>query len=668
MVGSLFYKSNQTRLEREKKKEMEAWKTKQKSQSISLEQFISTTAPLIDLEKEAEISASISTGATRNLDTAQKRGSAILNLKCVDAQTGLMGKTLLEFQSTKKDDVLPPHKFGTHDVVVLRPNKADLGSPALGQGVVYRLKDSSITVAFDDVPEDGLNSPLRLEKLTNEVTYRRMKDALIQLSKGVQKGPASDLIPVLFGERAPTLAKKEVTFTPFNKNLDHSQKDAISKALSSKNVFLLHGPPGTGKTTTVVEIILQEIKRGSKILACAASNIAVDNIVERLARHRVKLVRLGHPARLLPQVLESALDAQVLRGDNSSLANDIRKEMKSLNGKLLRTKDKNTRREIQKELRILSKEERKRQQLAVTDVIKNADVVLTTLTGASSRKLDNTSFDLVIIDEAAQALEIACWIALLKGSRCILAGDHLQLPPTIQSAEAEKKGLGRTLFERLADIYGNEVVSMLTVQYRMHERIMDWSSKELYNSKVKAHPSVAAHMLLDLEDVKKTSSTEPTLLLIDIAGCDMEEKKDEEESTLNEGEADVAIAHANRLVQSGVQACDIGIITPYAAQVFLLKKLKNNEDKLKDLEISTVDGFQGREKEAIIISMVRSNSNREVGFLSDHRRMNVAVTRARRQCCLVCDTETVSNDAFLKRLIEYFEEHGEYLSASEYKQ
>ncbi|KAM1197365.1 hypothetical protein ACFX2I_008967 [Malus domestica] len=644
---------------------MEGGKTKQKSPALTLQQFISTTAPLIDLEKEAEISASITTGSFRNLDTAQKKGSTILNLKCVDAQTGLMGKSLLEFQSTNAD-VLPPHKFSTHDVVVLKPNKADLGAPALGQGVVYRLKDSSITIAFDDVPEDGLNSPLRLEKLGNEVTYRRMKDALIQLSKGVQKGPASDLISVLFGERTPTVSKKDVTFTPFNKNLDHSQRDAISKALSSKNVFLLHGPPGTGKTTTVVEIILQEVKRGSKILACAASNIAVDNIVERLACHKVKLVRLGHPARLLPQVLDSALDAQVLRGDNSSLANDIRKEMKALNGKLLRTKDKNTRREIQKELRTLSREERKRQQLAVTDVIKNADVILTTLTGASSRKLDNTSFDLVIIDEAAQALEIACWMALLKGSRCILAGDHLQLPPTIQSAEAEKKGLGRTLFERLADIYGNEVMSMLTVQYRMHERIMDWSSKELYNSKIKAHSSVAGHTLLDLEDVKTTSSTEPTLLLIDTAGCDMEEKKDEEESTLNEGEADVAIAHAKRLVQSGVQASDIGIITPYAAQVVLLRMLRSNDDKLKDLEISTVDGFQGREKEAIIISMVRSNSKKEVGFLKDHRRMNVAVTRARRQCCLVCDTETVSSDAFLKRLIEYFEEHGEYLSASEY--
>lgn len=644
---------------------MEGGKSNRKSSAISLQQFISTIAPLIDLEKDAEISGSISSGSLRNLDTAQKRGSTILNLKCVDAQTGLMGKTLLEFQSTK-GDVLPAHKFGTHDVVVLKPNKADLGSPALGQGVVYRLKDSSITVAFDDIPEEGLNSPLRLEKVANEVTYRRMKDALVQLSKGVHKGPAADLIPVLFGERPPTVSKKDVTFTPFNSNLDHSQKDAISKALSSKNVFLLHGPPGTGKTTTVVEIILQEVKRGAKILACAASNIAVDNIVERLVPYRVKLVRLGHPARLLPQVLESALDAQVLRGDNTALANDIRKEMKALNGKLLKTKDKNTRRDIRKELKTLSKEERKRQQLAVTDVIKNTNVVLTTLTGAVSRKLENISFDLVIIDEAAQALEIACWIALLKGSRCILAGDHLQLPPTIQSVEAEKKGLGRTLFERLADLYGDEVMSMLTVQYRMHELIMNWSSKELYNSKITAHPSVAAHMLSDLDDVKKSSSTESTLLLIDTAGCDMEEKKDEEDSTMNEGEAEVAISHAKRLVNSGVQASDIGIITPYAAQVVLLKMMKNNDDKLKDMEISTVDGFQGREKEAIIISMARSNSKKEVGFLSDRRRMNVAVTRARRHCCLVCDTETVTSDKFLKRLIEYFEENGEYLSASEY--
>ncbi|KAJ9563871.1 LOW QUALITY PROTEIN: hypothetical protein OSB04_009031 [Centaurea solstitialis] len=634
-------------------------KSSSSSRTISIEQFVSTMTPLIDMEKEAEISASMS---SVNLDSASKKGSTILNLKCVDVQTGLMGKTLLELQSNK-GDVLPVHKFGTHDVVVLKPNKADLGAPALGQGVVYRLKDSSITIAFDDIPEEGLNSPLRIEKVANEVTYRRMKDTLIQLSKGIQRGPAADLVPVLFGERSPTVAKKDASFTLFNKNLDHSQKDAIRKALSSKDLFLLHGPPGTGKTTTVVEIILQEVKRGSKILACAASNIAVDNIVERLVPHRVKLVRVGHPARLLPQILDSALDAQVLRGDNSSLANDIRKEMKALNSKLLKAKDRNTKRDIRKELKMLSKEERKRQQLAVTDVIKSADVVLTTLTGSSSRKLDGTSFDVVIIDEAAQALEVACWIALLKGSRCILSGDHLQLPPTVQSIEAEKKGLGKTLFERLADLYGDEVMSMLTVQYRMHELIMNWSSKELYNNKIEAHASVAGHTLHELENVEKSSSAEPTLVLVDIAGCDMEEKKDEEESTLNEGEAQIAIAHAKRLIQSGVRASDIGIITPYSAQVVLLRTLRTKEDRSGNLNC---DGFQGREKEAIIISMVRSNSKKEVGFLSDRRRMNVAVTRARRQCCIICDTETVSSDKFLKRLIEYFEEHGEYLSGSEY--
>jgi ATP-dependent RNA/DNA helicase IGHMBP2 len=552
-------------------------------------------------------------------------------------------------------------------VVALKPNKADAGSAALGQGVVYRLKDSSITVAFDDIPEDGLNSPLRLEKLANEVTYRRMKDALVQLSKGIQTGPSANLIPVLFGENPPMSSKDVAKFSPFNKNLDESQKDAISKALRSRDVFLLHGPPGTGKTTTIIEIILQEVKRGSKILACAASNIAVDNIVERLSRYRTKLVRLGHPARLLPQVLDSALDAQVLRADNSSLAGDIRKEMKVLNSKLLKAKDKNTKRDIRKELRTLAKEERKRQQLAVADVIKNADVVLSTLTGASSKKLDGITFDLVIIDEAAQALEMACWIALLKGPRCVLAGDHLQLPPTIQSAEAEKKGMGKTLFERLTEAYGDQITSMLTIQYRMHELIMNWSSKELYNNKIKAHSSVADHMLYDIEEVKRSSSTEPTIILIDTTGCDMEEVKDEEESTMNEGEAAVSIAHAKLLVESGVRASDIGIITPYAAQVTCLKMMRNKDTKLKDLEISTVDGFQGREKEAIIISMVRSNSKKEVGFLSDHRRMNVAVTRARRQCCLVCDVETVSNDKFLKRLVEYFEENGEYLSASEYQ-
>lgn len=444
------------------------------------------------------------------------------------------------------------------------------------------------------------------------------------------------------------------------------QKAAVSKALGSSNVMLLHGPPGTGKTTAVVELILQEVKRGCKILACAASNIAVDNLVERLACHKVKLVRMGHPARLLPQVLDSSLDAQVMRADNSALANEVRKEMKVLNNKLLKAKDKRTRGDIRRELRSLGKEERHRQQQAVADVIKDAAVILTTLTGALTRQLKDTTFDLVIIDEAAQALEIACWIPLLKGRRCVLAGDHLQLSPTVLSPEAEKKGYGRTLFERLTVLYGNEVTSMLTVQYRMHQLIMQWSSRELYDDKIEAHSSVAGHSLCDLEGVKQTSATEPTLILVDIDGCDMEEKKDEADSTMNEGEARVAIAHAKRLLEAGVSPGDVGIITPYSAQVGILREMRSDDKILTDVEISTVDGFQGREKEAIIISMVRSNEKHEVGFLSDNRRMNVAVTRARRQCCIVCNVETVGKDAFLKRLVDHFEANGEYLSAMEY--
>ncbi|KAG0455958.1 hypothetical protein HPP92_023746 [Vanilla planifolia] len=605
-----------------------------KCPSVTVEQFVSMTSLLIDMEKEAEIAASLSLSSSRSTDTFQKGQNTILNLRCSGVQTGLMGKTLVELQSNK-GDVLPVHK------------------------------DASITIAFDEAPEDGLNSPLRLEKIANEVTYCKMKDALVALSK--QNGPAIDVISVLFGEKPPLFSKNIMQFTPFNKNLDHSQRDAISRALSSRNVFLLHGPPGTGKTTTIVEIILQEVKRGSKVLACAASNIAVDNIVERLFPYRVRMVRLGHPARLLPQVLESSLDALVLRGDNSALAKDIRKEMKVLNGKMLKSKDRSTKKEIRKELRVLAKEERRRQQLAVTDVLKNSDVVLTTLIGASSLKLEKINFDLIIIDEAAQALEVACWIAILKGSRCILAGDHFQLPPTIQSVQAEKKGFGRTLFERVADLYGNDVMSMLSVQYRMHKLVMNWSSEEFYRGEIQAHSSVKEHALCDLENVRRSSSTEPILILVDTAGFEMEEKKDEEDSTLNSGEAEIAIEHAMRLVGCGVRATTIGVITPYSAQVTCLKMLRSKEEKLKDVEISTVDGFQGREKEAIIISMVRSNPMKEVGFLTDQRRMNVAITRARRQCCIVCDTETITQNSFLKRLVDYFQEHGEYLDASDYK-
>ncbi|GJP51811.1 hypothetical protein CLOM_g10946 [Closterium sp. NIES-68] len=660
--------------------------------------FVKRMRPLLDMEKDAEVALATEAASTRSLASAQAKGRVLCHLRCTEANAGLMGKTLLTLVSNKAGKasskggggadgaassgsgsraagpVLPPHKFTPHDVVAIRANKGDGAQPAIAQGVVYRVREDAVVVAVEEVPDgEGLDAPVRMEKLANDVTYKRMRDTLGALSRvgdiGTVKAPGAALIPILFGQSAPRLAKAPPPFTPVNRSLDDSQKAAVSKSLSSHHVALIHGPPGTGKTTTVVEIVLQEVKRGSKVLVCAASNIAVDNLVERLVPHKpVRAVRVGHPARLLPSILDSSLDALVQQSDSSALAKDVRKEMQQLSGKLLKTKMRRERGDIQRELRRLGKEERQRQQRAVEDVLKDSNVILTTLTGCMSRNLEPLTFDLVVIDEAAQALEVSCWAALLKAPRCVLSGDHLQLPPTIQCEEAQKRGLGVTLFERLHRLYGDEITSMLTVQYRMHEDIMAWASDELYRSLLSAHASVARHGLPDLPGVVSGPVTEARLVLVDTTGCDeVEEQREEEgESLRNEGEARVVVAHVRRLLEAGVDAGDIGIITPYSAQVGLLKSFREDSRQLVRVEISTVDGFQGREKEAIIISMVRSNDTGEVGFLADERRMNVAVTRARRQCCIVCNCDTVNNNPFLQRMVTYFEEHGELLSAMEY--
>eukprot|EP00955_Chlamydomonas_euryale_P113301 366209-Chlamydomonas_euryale.AAC.6 len=418
--------------------------------------------------------------------------------------------------------------------------------------------------------------------------------------------------------------------------------------------------------------------------------------------------------------------------------------MKSLNCQLMRLENwkRAERRQVQGELRKLAKEERKRQQAAIVEVLKSAQVVTATLTGALHHSLEGSVFDVVVIDEAAQALEAACWGALLKAPRCVLAGDHLQLPPTIISDIAARRGLARTLFERIQDLYGAGVSQMLNVQYRMNKAIMQWSSDELYDGHLTAHNSVAEHCLADLlTEAPAAKSKKPAKVPSTNTGCGFEEQQEEEgDSRTNLGEAKAVIAHVERLIAAGIAPESIGIITPYNAQVWnvhlldwrfqtlallvdisqpvntaqnwgqgeggmvaLLKELRP-DSVAKALEVSSVDGFQGREKEAIVISAVRCNAAQQVGFLADRRheiaekglvtvkrvpvvvahqrapdtthadfcpltssrRMNVAVTRARRHCAIVCDTETLSGgDPFLGRLVSYFEQHGEYISAAE---
>ncbi|XP_077978180.1 DNA-binding protein SMUBP-2-like [Glandiceps talaboti] len=642
------------------------------------QEFIAKTRKLIELERSEEIEENRQIQETLSAKELQRRGVCLLKLQIKSTKTGLYGRTLvvLELARHFMNKKLPANSISPGDIVGLSYSQGDTTTDNIASGIVLNVKDSSVTIAFDESSENlslSDDSLYKITKLANDITYKRIKRALDDLER-CHSSPSQHLIDVLFGMtpsistlQSPT-SGQTIELTYFNSNLDDSQREAVSFALQQREIAVIHGPPGTGKTTTVVEIILQAVKQQMKVLACAPSNIAVDNLVERLGGH-VKVVRLGHPARILPGIHQYSLDAILSRSDAARIVEDVRKDIDKTRDKMSKIKDKSEKFKLREDTRHLRKELKQRESKAIKEILQSVDVVLATNISASIsgplQHLKENHFNLVVIDECAQALEASCWIPLLQSPRCVLAGDHHQLPPTIMSNQACKDGLGVSLMERVVDLHGDKIVRMLTTQYRMHEDIMRWSSSQLYQDRLYAHQSVAHHLLKDLPGVADTEETNMSLLLIDTAGCDLYELElDEEMSKGNEGEADLVQVHIETLISAGVAASDIAVIAPYNLQVDLLRlRLSTQYPKL---EIKTVDGFQGREKEAVIISMVRSNSKGEVGFLSEDRRMNVAVTRARRHLAIICDSETVSHHEFLKTLVDYMNEHGEVQTAFQY--
>ncbi|NXL99480.1 SMBP2 protein, partial [Tyrannus savana] len=607
-----------------------------------------------------------------SLKELQRRGVCLLKLQVTSQRTGLYGRLLVTFQPRKwdSDSELPSNSFGPGDIVGLY-DSAGQGDP-VATGVVTRVTSRAVTVALEESRDGELGldheRSFRLLKLANDVTYNRLKRALTAL-KQYRGGPASDLIDILFFASAPRASSDTKPLKFFNTSLDESQREAVSFSLAQRELAIIHGPPGTGKTTTLVEIILQAVQQGLKVLCCAPSNVAVDNLVERLASSKARILRLGHPARLLEPIQQHSLDAVLARGDNAQIVADIRKDIDQAWAKTKRAQDKGERSHFLGEIKTLRKELKEREEAAMASALRHASVVLATNTGASSdgplKLLPENHFDLVVIDECAQALEASCWIPLLKAPKCILAGDHKQLPPTIVSHRAAAQGLSLSLMERLARHYGEQAVRMLTVQYRMHQLIMEWASTELYGGRLSAHPSVAQHLLRDLPGVSCTEETTIPLLLIDTAGCGLFELEEEDEQSKgNPGEVQLAGLHVQALVDAGVKAKDIAVVAPYNLQVDMLREHLCHSHP--ELEIKSVDGFQGREKEAVILSFVRSNRKGEVGFLAEERRINVAVTRARRHVAVVCDSHTVGSQPFLRRLLEHFSQHGHVRSAFEY--
>ncbi|KAI6053984.1 DNA-binding protein SMUBP-2 [Marmota monax] len=640
--------------------------------SATVERFVTKQLDLLELERDAEVEERRSWQESVSLKELQSRGVCLLKLQVSSQRTGLYGRLLVTLEPRRGGSagVLPSSSFTSGDIVGLYGAAHEGGQ--LASGILTRITQKSVTVAFDESQDLQLDldreSSYRLLKLANDVTYKRLKAALVALKK-FHSGPASPLIELIFHGSAPSPAGDIGPLVLFNAALDPSQKEAVLFALSQKELAIIHGPPGTGKTTTLVEIILQAVKQGLKVLCCAPSNIAVDNLVERLAHWKQRILRLGHPARLLESIQQHSLDAVLARSDSTQIVADIRKDIDQILVKNRKTQDKRERGNFWSEIKLLRKELKQREEAAMVESLTQASVVLATNTGASAdgplKLLPESHFDVVVIDECAQALEASCWIPLLKARKCILAGDHKQLPPTIVSHKAAQAGLSRSLMERLAEEQGASAVRMLTVQYRMHQAIMRWASEVMYGGQLNAHPSVAGHLLRDLPGVAATEETGIPLLLVDTAGCGLLELEDyDEQSRGNPGEVRLVTLHVQALVDAGVQAGDIAVITPYNLQVDLLRQ--SLAQRHPELEIRSVDGFQGREKEAVVLSLVRSNRKGEVGFLAEDRRINVAVTRARRHVAVVCDSRTVHNHAFLKTLVDYFTEHGEVRTAFEY--
>jgi superfamily I DNA and/or RNA helicase len=629
---------------------------------MDIERFVENQLRLIEVERRAEIEQSTDLRARLPAAELERRGLCLLRLRVEDVSSALGGRCLLRLAPISGES-LPATRVQPGDIVSLTLHKAKAGEVGL-TGVVFRMSGSRVQVALDEDPDDIPDGPVRIDRVANDVTYRRIRDALRDLRTG-KKGPARRLREILFGQRDPGELPQpgEIADADY---LNESQREAVSFALSARDVALIHGPPGTGKTTAVVDLICRAVARKERVLACAPSNIAVDNMAERLARRQQRIVRLGHPARLLPEVVEHSLDALIDASEQSKVARTVRRDLERAQRRRGKARSRDEKRAVRDEVRALRSELIDIEKRTIRDIISSADVVLATITGCADSNLRDFDFDLVVIDEAAQALECSCWIALLKARRAVLAGDHLQLSPTILSREAEKKGLGFTLFDRLTDFHDGDFLRMLKVQYRMNENIMNWSSVALYGGELEAHESVRSHVLADLDHVEESAETTLPLLFIDTAGCDFDETTaGDGGSKSNVGEAEVVGQHLEALIESGVRPDEIAIVTPYNAQVQLLRaRLRSSYESL---EIDTVDGFQGREKEAIILSLVRSNSLREVGFLADRRRLNVAVTRARRHVAVIADSATISNDPFLSDLITYFETHGEYRSAWEYR-
>ena len=552
-----------------------------------------------------------------------------------------------------------------------------------------------ITLHTDELPDWADDGKLGIDLLFDDNSYDEMQNALRLASSLYEKREEGRLIRILTGEGsasfnliAPGLPGASLGDHSFSANhssgshvagapstaskLNPSQQAAVDKILRANELAIVHGPPGTGKTTTLVQAIKALHRQDHRqILVVAPSNTAVDLLSEKLSDEGLNVLRVGNPARVSERLMSLTLDSKMAAHTGTKEIKKLKKQASEFRDMAHKYKrnfgkaEREQRKALFDEARKIMKQVENTEQYIMDDLLARAQVITATLVGANHYTVRNLKYHTVVIDEAGQALEPACWIPILKSQKVILAGDHCQLSPTVKSNEAGKKGLNTTLLEKSVALHPEAVV-LLEEQYRMNEMIMNYSSSVFYENKLRAHASVAHHLLF---------AGDWPLAFVDTAGCGFEEKS-EGTSTTNPEEAAFLFRHLTQLVSElslhypAKEFPSIAIISPYKQQIQILKEQLQHSPALQEygdkVSVNTIDSFQGQERDIVYISMTRSNTENKIGFLSDIRRMNVAMTRARKKLVVIGDSATLSQLPFYADFIAYAEQKEAYKSAWEF--
>lgn len=619
---------------------------------------------LLQMEYQTEKEAFRKQTEAMGIGRKVKRGDAWFPVSVGQSHYNSLNQMTIEILRTQDQDIEHNFEYGKPVMFFTVSQTASKAKDSKDVSIHYFSFTGTVSYVEGDrmvvvVPEghaldlQGVDKPVGVQLSFDETSYRVMFDALDRVVKA--KNNRLAYLRDLFYSK---MAAGRFTFAPMSFPwLNETQERAVNEVLRAKDVAIVHGPPGTGKTTTLVEAINETLMRESQVLVCAQSNMAVDWICEKLVDRGINVLRIGNPTRVNDKMLGFTYERRFEAHPDYPQLWAIRKAMREL-----RRRKKGRDDNFHQKLERLKSRATELEIRINADLFGEARVIASTLVGSANRLLEGQKFGTLFIDEAAQALEAACWIPMRRVSRVILAGDHCQLPPTVKSIAALKGGLGKTLMERIVE-NKPECVTLLGVQYRMNDEIMKFSSDWFYGGKVKT--------AAEIQQRKSILNFDRPILWLDTGqmevGPDEPDNKEqfvgESFGRVNKGEAELTLKslqdYFTKIGKARIldEQIDVGVISPYRAQVQYLRRLLKQREFFKPyrrlITVNTVDGFQGQERDIILISMVRANENGEIGFLRDLRRMNVAITRARLKLIILGDVATLTRHPFYKKLWEY---------------